>query len=64
MIENEKEYWRLFELRNSIYNAEDEIDGKYKAGMYGDKYQEVDELHTELLEILRNYDELLDNTLK
>jgi hypothetical protein len=63
-IKNKEEYDRISELRNSVYNAEDMIDGEYSIGMYGDKYKEVDELHTKVLEILREYDKLLEKTLK
>jgi hypothetical protein len=63
-IKNKEEYDRISELRNSVYNAEDMIDGEYSIGMYGDKYEEIDKLHTKVLEILREYDKLLENTLK
>lgn len=63
-IKNKEEYDRISELRNSVYNAEDMIDGEYTIGMYGDKYEEIDKLHTKVLEILREYDKLLENTLK
>jgi hypothetical protein len=63
-IKNKEEYDTISELRNSVYNAEDMIDGEYCIGMYGDKYEEIDKLHTKVLEILREYDKLLDNTLK
>jgi hypothetical protein len=63
-IKNKEEYDRISELRNSVYNAEDMIDGEYSIGMYGDKYKEIDELHTKTLEILREYDKLLEKTLK
>jgi hypothetical protein len=63
-IKNKEEYDRISELRNSVYNSEDMIDGEYTIGMYGDKYEEIDKLHTKVLEILREYDKLLENTLK
>jgi len=63
-IKNKEEYDRISELRNSVYNSEDMIDGEYSIGMYGDKYKEIDELHTKTLEILREYDKLLEKTLK
>jgi hypothetical protein len=63
-IKNKEEYDRISELRNSVYNAEDMIDGEYSIGMYGDKYKEIDELHNKVLEILREYDKLLEKTLK
>ena len=63
-IKNKEEYDRISELSNSVYNAEDMIDGEYTIGMYGDKYKEIDKLHTKVLEILREYDKLLKNTLK
>jgi hypothetical protein len=63
-IKNKEEYDRISELRNSVYNSEDMIDGEYTIGMYGDKYEEIDKLHTKVLEILREYDKLLKNTLK
>lgn len=63
-IKNKEEHDRISELRNSVYNAEDMIDGEYSIGMYGNKYKEIDELHTKVLEILREYDKLLENTLK
>ena len=63
-IKNKEEYDTISELRNMVYNAEDMIDGGYSIGMYGDKYKEVDNLHTKVLEILREYDKLLQNTLK
>ena len=63
-IKNKEEYDTISELRNSVYNAEDMIDGEYAIGMYGDKYEEIDKLHTKVLEILREYDKLLETTLK
>ena len=63
-IKNKEEYDRISELRNIVYNAEDMIDGEYTIGMYGDKYTEIDKLHTKVLEILREYDKLLEKTLR
>lgn len=60
----QKEYETIAELSSNVYHAEDIIDGGYSIGMYGDKYKEVDNLHTKVLEILREYDKLLQNTLK
>jgi hypothetical protein len=58
------EFDTFSELRNCIYNAEDMIDGEYTIGMYGDKYKEIDDLHAKLLEILSEYDTVLENILK
>lgn len=63
-IKNKEEYNRIAELRNIVYNAEDMIDGQYSIGMYGDKYKEIDELHTKVLELLNKYDDLLGEALK
>ena len=63
-IKNKEEYDTISELRNMVYNAEDMIDGEYSIGMYGDKYKEIDELHAKVLEILEEYDKLLEKTLK
>ena len=43
-IKNKEEYDTISELRNSVYNAEDMIDGEYSIGMYGDKYEEIDKM--------------------
>lgn len=63
-MKNKDEFNKISELRNVVYNAEDMIDGEYSVGMYGDKYKKIDELHTKVLEILKEYDKLLENTLK
>lgn len=63
-MKNKEECDRISELRHTVYNAEDMIDGEYSIGMYGDKYNEIDEQHTKVLEILREYDKLLEKTIK
>ena len=58
------EWERLSELRNAVYNAEDQIDGEYTPGMFSDKYTHVDEAYSNLLKVLRSFDRLMENELK
>jgi hypothetical protein len=58
------EWERLSELRNTVYNAEDQIDGEYTPGMFGDKYTHIDEAYENLLKVLRSFDRLMDKELK
>lgn len=58
------EWERLSELRNAVYNSEDQIDGEYTPGMFGDTYVHVDEAYTKLLDAMRAFDKLMDKELK
>jgi len=58
------EWERLSELRNAVYNSEDQIDGEYTPGMFGDKYVHIDEAYENILKVLRSFDRLMDKELK
>jgi hypothetical protein len=54
---------RLCELRNSVYNSEDMIDGEYSVGLYGSKENELDEKHQNVLDVLRDYEKFLEKRI-
>lgn len=62
MTKEQKE--RMSELYNTVYSIEEELDGEYSIGMYGDKFSEIDILHKQTLDILRKYNEVLAKLIK
>ena len=53
----------LYELWQAVYGAENEICGCYSIGMFGDEFPQIDEMHSKIIVALREYLEVLDNTM-
>ena len=53
----------LYELWSAVYNAEHDIDGCYSIKMFGDEFPQIDELHSKIIPLLREYLETLDSVV-
>ena len=62
MTKEQKE--RMSELYNTVYSIEEQLDGEYSIGMFGNKFSEIDILHKQTLDILRKYNEVLGKLIK
>jgi len=60
-FEEEKE--RFIKLANTVYNTKRYIQEEYTLGLYGNKYIGIDDIHEKTLNILQQYEDLLDSIL-
>lgn len=54
----------FIELNNEVIKAKNQIDGQYACGFHGNEYNAIDTMHEKVLDLLQEYEDILNDTIE